>query len=156
MWIISIILQKMALVRDDKLEQIYKVSTSKLPPSCQADSYGTPTGLHAAADKIGSGEAEGMVFKGRLPIGHFSEFSKQEQASNLITTRIIRLRGLEPGHNQGPNCDSYARYIYMHGSNHEDRIGQPFSGGCIEMFNADILEIFDVINEGDLVWISEQ
>ena len=95
-----------------------------------------------------------MVFKGRVATGqHFSDFPETERLRNLITTRIIRLRGLEVGHNSGNGCDSYARYVYIHGTNHEDRIGEPFSGGCVELFNAEMVELFDAVAEGDLIWI---
>ena len=109
--------------------------------------------MHALADKIGDGEPLGMVFKGRVPVTHFSEFPEEAQEKNLITTRIIRIRGLEPGYNSGDGCDSYDRYVYIHGTNHEDRIGQPFSGGCIELSNLDVIALFDNIAEGDLLWI---
>lgn len=145
----------MALVENDTVAKVYDISTSKNPPSCKADSYGTPTGLHEIADKIGSGQPEGMVFKGRVPTGkHFSVYSGEEASRNLITSRILRLRGLEPGKNSGPGCDSYDRYIYIHGTNHEERIGQPFSGGCVEMCNADVIKLFKKVENGDLVWMA--
>ena len=50
-------------------------------------------------------------------------------------------------------CDSYARYIYIHGTNHEDRIGEPFSAGCVEMLNTEVVELFNAVAEGDLIWI---
>ena len=151
--IVSIERQELALIFDGVLQHVFSISTSRNPPSCKADSYGTPLGLHALADKIGAGEPLGMVFKGRLPTGHiFSEFPKDEQQRNLITTRIIRLRGLEPD-NSSAGCDSYARYIYIHGTNHEDRIGEPFSGGCVEMLNTEVVELFEAVAEGDLIWI---
>ena len=141
-------------MQDDEVQRIFRISTSKNPPSCRANSYGTPTGLHAAAEKIGDGAPLGMVFKGRVATGRpFAAYPPQEQRHNLITTRIIRLRGLQPGFNSGEDCDSFQRYIYIHGTNHEDRIGQPFSGGCIEMRNTEIIELFDTSSEGDLVWI---
>lgn len=144
----------MALIENSKLAKVYSISTSKNAPSCLADSYGTPTGLHEIADRIGANETEGMVFKGRVPTGkHFNEYTGAAAEGNLITSRIIRLRGLEPGVNSGPNRDSYERYIYIHGTNHEDRIGQPFSGGCVELLNRDVIELFDCIDEGDLIWI---
>jgi lipoprotein-anchoring transpeptidase ErfK/SrfK len=83
----------------------------------------------------------------------YHEVSADEAERNLITSRILRLRGLEPGKNSGTGCDSYDRYIYIHGSNHEERIGQPFSGGCVEMHNRDVIALFDLVDEGDLVWI---
>jgi hypothetical protein len=151
--IVSIERQELALIFDGVLQRVFSISTSKNTPSCKADSYGTPLGLHAMADKIGAGEPIGMVFKGRVPTGQiFSEFPEDEQQRNLITTRIIRLRGLEPD-NSGTGCDSYARYIYIHGSNHEDRIGEPFSGGCVEMLNTEVVELFEAVAEGDLIWI---
>lgn len=142
----------MALLENGAMAQAYKISTSKNPPSCQADSYGTPTGLHMIAGKIGAGQPVGMVFKGRIPTGkHYSEYTGEDAERNLITSRILRLRGLEPGHNAGPTCDSYDRYIYIHGTNHENRIGQPFSGGCVEMLNAEMIELFESVEFGDLV-----
>ena len=153
--IVSIERQELALICDGKLQRVFSISTSKNQPSCLANSFGTPLGLHAMADKIGEGEPLGMVFKGRVPTGQgFSEFPAEAQQQNLITTRIIRLRGLEP-HNSGANCDSYARYIYIHGTNHEDRIGEPFSGGCVEMLNTEVVELFDAVAEGDLIWICD-
>jgi hypothetical protein len=151
--IVSVKEQELALLHNDQLKYTFSISTSKKPPSCVENSFGTPLGLHALADKIGDGEPEGMVFKGRMPIAHFSEFSQEEQQRNLITTRIIRLRGLEPGYNSGKGCDSYDRYIYIHGTNHEDRIGKPFSGGCIEMYNREMLDLFNIVEKGDLLSI---
>lgn len=153
--IVSIADQTLTLLNEGQIERVFPISTSKNPPSCLADSYGTPTGLHALSDKIGDSEPLGMVFKGRVPVKHFSEFSEEEQAANLITSRIIRIRGLEPGKNSGEGCDSYARYVYIHGTNHEDRIGQPFSGGCVEMLNRDVVELFDLVAESNLLWITK-
>lgn len=153
--IASIRHQELALIDDNNLPRTFSISTSRNPPSCIENSFGTPLGLHALADKIGDGEPEGMVFKGRVAISHVSGFSAEDRQRNLITTRIIRLRGLEPGHNCGKGCDSYDRYVYIHGTNHEDRIGQPFSGGCIEMFNSEVIELFNSVDEGDILFIGD-
>ncbi len=118
-----------------------------------AGSFGTPTGLHAIADKIGGAQPSGMVFKNRVAVKHYSDYPSDEQKHNLITSRIIRLRGLEPGINSGNGVDSYERYIYIHGTNHEERIGQPFSKGCIEMLNVDVIHLFNIIDERDLICI---
>ena len=144
----------MAILEKGEISAVFSISTSKNPPSCLNDSYGTPTGLHAIADKIGAGAPEGTVFKDRVPTGQvYGQVSPEDAERNLITSRILRLRGMEIGKNSGKGCDSYYRYIYIHGSNHEDRIGQPFSSGCVEMFNADVIELFDRVDEGDLIWI---
>ena len=144
------------LYQKQSLVKAYPVSTSRRPPSNVKDSLGTPRGLHAIADRIGSGQPAGMVFKARVSTGrHYSEVPEPESESNLITTRILRLRGLEPGVNQGGDVDSYLRYIYIHGTNHEDRIGQPISAGCVLMRNLDVIELYDAVRTGDLVWICD-
>lgn len=144
----------MALLENGKVVREFAISTSKNPPSCVADSYGTPTGLHAIADKIGTGAPEGMVFKGRVPTGQlFGEASAEDAERSLITSRILRLRGLETGKNSGDGCDTYDRYVYIHGTNHEELIGQPASAGCVQMRNREMIELFDRVDEGDLVWI---
>jgi lipoprotein-anchoring transpeptidase ErfK/SrfK len=96
-----------------------------------------------------------MVFKSRVPTGrHFSEIPEDEaDRFNLITSRILWLRGLEPGVNQGDGVDTYKRYIYVHGTQREDRIGKPISAGCVLMRNADIVELYEEVRVGDLVWI---
>ncbi|MEO0509271.1 MAG: L,D-transpeptidase [Verrucomicrobiota bacterium] len=151
--VVSIADQRMALIEKGAIVKVYTVSTSIKPPSCIADSYGTPTGLHAIADKIGSDQPEGMVFKGRLPTKHFSEYEGEEAEKQLITSRIMRLRGLEPDLNSGPGCDSYDRYIYIHGTNQEDQIGQPASAGCVELTNTDVIELFERIDDEDMVYL---
>jgi len=141
---------------DCALRKSYTVSTSRRPPSNLKDSLGTPRGLHAIAERIGAGAPPGIVFRGRIATGrHFGELPPEEQANNLITTRILWLRGLEPGVNAGGDVDSHDRYIYIHGTNHEDRLGTPASGGCVQMRNTEIIELHDGVRPGDLVWIED-
>lgn len=132
----------------------YPVSTSRRPPSNLKGSLGTPRGLHEIAERVGGGQPAGMVFRSRVSTGrHFSEFSAPEVAGQLITSRILWLRGLEPGVNRGGEVDSYERYIYVHGTNHEERIGEPMSAGCVEMRNLDIVELYEQVRSGDHVLI---
>lgn len=138
------------------LVKSYVVSTSKRPPSNVKDSLGTPRGLHEIAERIGAGQPPGMVFKSRVPTGrHYSELSDASQNDNLITGRILWLRGLEAGVNRGGNVDTYERYVYIHGTNHEDRIGEPLSSGCVLMRNQEIVELYEQVRTGDLVFITD-
>ncbi|MDE3084322.1 MAG: L,D-transpeptidase [Verrucomicrobiota bacterium] len=147
--------QTLQFYRNGALVRSYAISTSRRPPSNVKGSLGTPHGLHVIAEKIGAGQPTGMVFKGRAPTGrHFSEFAEDEiDTENLITSRILWLRGLEPGLNSGGDVDSYARYIYLHGTNREDRIGQPQSAGCILLRNFDVIELYEDVRNGDQVLI---
>jgi hypothetical protein len=149
--------QTLQFYRGGALVRSYAVSTSRRPPSNIKGSLGTPRGLHAIAEKIGADQPPGMVFKSRIPTGrHFNEFHPEEiDTENLITTRILWLRGLEPGVNSGGEVDSHGRYIYLHGTNREDRIGQPQSAGCVLLRNLDIIELYEEVRVGDTVWIAE-
>lgn len=140
--------------RRGELVRAYPISTSKRSPSNVKGSLGTPRGLHEIAERIGAGQPPGMVFKSRAPTGrHFSELPDATAETNLITTRILWLRGLEPGVNRGGDVDTYDRYVYIHGTNHESRIGEPLSAGCVLMRNLDIIELYDELRAGDHVLI---
>lgn len=146
--------QTLQFYRNSSLVRSYLVSTSLKPPSNIKDSLGTPRGLHEIAERIGAGQPPGMVFKARVPTGrHFSEFSEAEQKTNLITSRILWLRGLEPGINLGGEVDTRERYIYIHGTHHEDRLGGPQSAGCVHMANLDLIDLFEEVRVGDQVMI---
>lgn len=113
---------------------------------------GTPTGLHFINEKIGDNVLSGIVFKGRVNTQrHFLEYTEQQE--NLITTRIFRLQGLENSKNCGIGCDSYQRYIYIHGTNHESHIGTPQSKGCILLTNNDVIQLYEKVPCKSLVWI---
>lgn len=140
--------------RKGGLVKSYVISTSRRPPSNVKNSLGTPRGLHEIAERIGGGQPPGMTFKSRVPTGrHHSEMADADGSENLVTSRILWLRGLEPGLNRGGEVDTYERYIYVHGTNREDRIGEPLSAGCVLMRNLDIVELYEEVRNGDLVWI---
>ncbi len=142
--------------RKGALVKSYAVSTSKRPPSNIKGSLGTPRGLHEIAERIGAGQPPGTVFKSRVATGHhFSEVPDSIADTNLITSRILWLRGLEPGVNRGGEVDTYDRYVYLHGTNQEHRIGESLSAGCVLMRNLDIVELYEDVRVGDLVWIED-
>lgn len=132
----------------------YVISTSLRPPSNIKGSLGTPRGLHVIAERIGAGQPIGTVFKSRVATGHhFSELP--ETQTNLITTRILWLKGLEEGVNLGGEVDTYDRYVYLHGTQREADLGKPISGGCVLMANLAIIELYDQVRTGDMVWIGD-
>lgn len=140
--------------QEEKLVKSYVISTSRRPPSNVRNSLGTPRGLHEIAERIGGGQPAGMVFESRVPTGrHYSELAGPNE--NRITSRILWLRGLEPGVNQGGDVDTYERYVYIHGTSREDRIGEPQSAGCVLMRNLDIIELYDEVRPGDQVLIAD-
>lgn len=141
-------------LRNDASVKSYVISTSKRPPSNVKNSLGTPRGLHEIAERIGAGQPPGAVFKARIPTGrHYSEIADADTHENLITSRILWLRGLEPGVNRGGEVDTFERYIYIHGTNREDRLGAPLSAGCVLMRNLDVIELYEEVRVGDQVLI---
>jgi hypothetical protein len=52
------------------------------------------------------------------------------------------------------NKISKDRYIYIHGTNREDLIGQPASAGCVCLRNADVIELYELIPLGTRVEIT--
>jgi hypothetical protein len=152
--VVSIARQTMQFFRQGECVKSYVISTSLRPPSNVKNSLGTPRGLHVIAERIGGGQPPGIVFKSRVPTGyHFNEVADAATHPNLITSRILWLRGLEPGVNQGGEVDTYERYVYIHGTNHEDRLGTPQSAGCVLMNNLEIIELYEEVRSGDWVWI---
>ncbi|MBM3877158.1 MAG: L,D-transpeptidase [Verrucomicrobia bacterium] len=134
------------------LAKRFRVSTSRFGIGQVADSNRTPLGLHRIAQKIGGGWPVGTVFKGRKPVG----FTWKGLPLAPITTRILWLEGLEPGFNRGGNVDSFARYIYIHGTGDEPSLGRPASHGCIHLAADDLMPLFDELPVGTLVWISRE
>jgi lipoprotein-anchoring transpeptidase ErfK/SrfK len=65
-------------------------------------------------------------------------------------SRILWLDGLEED-----NANTRERFIYIHGTKHEDKIGRPASHGCIRMRNADVIELFDLVDEETPVVIQQ-
>ena len=47
------------------------------------------------------------------------------------------------------------RFIYVHGTRHEDKIGIPDSHGCVRMRNTDVAELFALVDEGAQIIIEE-
>ena len=130
----------------------YPVSTALNGLGNRIESYKTPFGIHRIRQKIGGGELAGTVFEGREPVDRIAR-NMDIQDADEITSRILWLDGMEEGVNRGGVYDTYSRYIYIHGTSDEKRIGQPVSAGCIRMKNDDVIKLFDDVLVNDLVLI---
>ena len=143
---VSVPKQRLSVKRGRKTERIYPVSTSKYGLGSEPGSMKTPLGRFCIAAKIGDGQPIDMAYKSREPVRPTAEMLKGD---DLIMSRIMWLDGLEP-----QNANSYDRYIYIHGTNHEEAIGEPASHGCIRMRNADVAELFDLVEVDTRVTIA--
>ncbi len=149
--------QCLELWDDDQAIAQYPVSTSAYGAGELEGSEKTPRGQHEVVQKVGSGEPKGAVFLGRDATGEICtpELVRLEPKRDWILSRILWLRGLEQGRNQGGSVDTESRYIYIHGTPGEDQIGQPASHGCIRMRNDDVIELFDRVEVGTPIEILE-
>jgi len=155
---ISISQQQLSLFSEEgELLEQYPVSTSKYGTGNQNGSQQTPLGLHRIQNKLGGAMPVNEVYIGRLPHGNLDECIERgvELPDDVIMSRIMWLEGMEPGHNKGGYVDTHERYIYIHGTNHEELIGTPSSIGCIRMRNQDVVNLYRLVEIGSEVLIEE-
>jgi lipoprotein-anchoring transpeptidase ErfK/SrfK len=144
---VSIRDQRLTVERGDKTLRSYPISTSRFGVGTEEGSFKTPTGRFRIAEKIGHGTPPGTVFRSRIPLGPHDPLPPTE---DLVMSRILWLDGLEQH-----NANTRQRFIYIHGTKHEDQIGQPASHGCIRMRNDDVIDLFELVDEDTPVTIRE-
>jgi lipoprotein-anchoring transpeptidase ErfK/SrfK len=137
--------QSLTLFRGPELIFTAPVSTSRFGLGFENGSRKTPTGKFRVHQKIGGEMPEGTVFKGRKPVTAPVDWLAEP---DLITSRILWLDGLDEA-----NAETKDRYIYIHGTNQEQTIGQAASSGCIRMRNVDVIRLFELVEAGTLVEI---
>jgi L,D-transpeptidase YbiS len=142
---VSIRDQRLTLKDDETPIRTYPVSTSRFGVGTEQGSMKTPTGRFCVAKKIGGEMAGGTIFRSRVPVNPNEPLPSTE---DLIMSRILWLDGLDEH-----NANTRDRFIYIHGTKHEHKVGTPDSCGCVRMRNADVIELFDLVDEGTPVVI---
>ena len=133
--------------RGDECLAACTFSFGKKPLSCREGSNGTPWGLHEIAAKHGGEDPPGMVFIGRVATGerYVDRADAGPDQPTLVVTRILRLRGLEPGLNSGPGIDSFDRFIYIHGTNKPEHFPENISAGCLLLQDEPLIQLYPEI-----------
>ena len=147
--------QQMFFIKKGEIVDIYSISSSYYGTGNKVNSLKTPLGKHEIYKKLGENLPENAILKGRVWNGAIADIIKEPIDTDFdhVTSRILWLDGLEEGKNKGPGIDSRERYIYIHGTAEEGLIGKPASDGCIRMYNKDVIELFDLVDEKAQVWI---
>jgi L,D-transpeptidase YbiS len=145
---VDIAQQKLFVLQSGKELWQASVSTSLYGCGEEEGSFKTPRGRHHIEEKIGENFPKGMIFKSRQPTGEIWTPETDPIDDDLILTRILWLAG-----DDKQNSNSFSRYIYFHGTNHESKIGTPQSHGCIRLLNDDIVTLFDFAEVGTPVEI---
>jgi L,D-transpeptidase YbiS len=154
---VNIARQELTLLAGDQVLRRYRVSTAVAGAGEGEGSGCTPRGRHRVRIRVGAGCAENTVFVGRRPTGerYCPELAKRHPGRDWILTRILWLTGCETGRNRGGSVDTLRRYIYIHGCPDSEPMGVPLSHGCIRMRNRDLLELFELAQNGMTVDILE-
>jgi L,D-transpeptidase YbiS len=142
---VSIGNQRLTVKENEQPIRTYPVSTSRFGIGAQEGSLKTPTGRFCVVEKIGGDMPSGTVFVGRVPL---ETKEAPPPTEDLVMSRILWLDGLDEH-----NANTRDRFIYIHGTKHEDKIGSPASHGCVRMRNADVIELFELVDEGTPVVI---
>lgn len=147
---ISLQEQKLWLKNGDQILHEFSISTAKNGAGELMGSECTPQGLHEVAEKIGEDVPVNTVFVGRQMTGEIYtlELRDTNPERDWILTRILRLKGCEPGKNKGGQCDTYDRFIYIHGTPDDVEMGSPGSNGCIRMRNKDVILLYSQVLVG--------
>ena len=154
--LVNIEQQRLYQIKNQTLLNTYVVSSAENGIGNKQDSGKTPLGAHFIREKFGDNAPLGTQFKGRQSTGFIPPILSspgQTSDDDYITSRILWLSGLEAGYNQGGDVDSYKRYIYIHGTDEEGRLGTPASHGCIRMANQDIIDLYAEVSTDTLVYI---
>jgi len=149
--------QRLILMEGETVLMDTPVSTAGNGAGERNGSECTPRGWHVIHEKVGAGCDADTVFVGRQPTGEIYSpaLSAQHPGRDWILTRILWLDGLEEGLNKSGDVDTLQRYIYIHGSPDDVRMGEAGSHGCIRMRNDDIISLYDLVDVGTRVFIRE-
>ncbi|WP_277809022.1 L,D-transpeptidase [Moraxella nasibovis] len=153
-------IQQMSVYDGDVLLCHFPVSTAKNGTGQLINTGCTPLGRHKIAQKIGGEYPKNAVFVGRQFTGEIYDdtLGKANPDRDWILSRILWLEGCEMGVNQGENangvCDSFARYIYIHGTPDTEPMGVPRSHGCVRMRNDDVIALYDMVGVDTKVLIA--
>lgn len=124
--IVSVAEQKMVLFERGRPFAVVPVSTSKFGVGDVPGSKRTPLGRFEVAEIVGHGLPIGAKLKSRVPTGEVVPVNAPGRDN--IVTRVVRLRGMEPG-----NKNALDRCIYFHGTTNEASLKTPASYGCVRM-----------------------
>lgn len=143
---VDVTTQTLRVLENNTVIAEFPVSTSRYGLGFEEGSFRTPTGRFIIHEKIGDGAPAWAIFKARQNTG---KIAAPEGEEDHVLTRILTLDGLDP-----ENGNTVARFVYIHGTNQESRIGTPASHGCVRLRNADMIALHDLCAPGMTVEIS--
>lgn len=155
--VVDIASQQLYLFEDGMRVATWAISTGLRGTGEREGSFQTPLGAFEIVEKIGAGLPEYAVLNDRGASGGIASpvFTADDvAASDLITTRILVLEGLQPGWNEDGDVDTLARHVYIHGTPNLGMLGRPASLGCVQMAPGAMITLFHAVHPDTLVLIT--
>lgn len=134
----------------------WQISSGRNGAGNLKNSNQTPLGWHLIRAKIGANKPIFSVFRGRRSTGEICDLATADTRKDWILSRILWLSGMQRGTNRLGDCDSMQRYIYIHGTNEENLLGDPVSHGCLRMANTAVIELFSKVENGSPLLITNK
>lgn len=139
----------MALIQrsSGKVVKTYPISAGLKGQGNTLGSNKTPSGFLVVKSKHGDGAKKGEILKARQATGKIAKINQPNGEKDPVTTRALWLEGAS-------GQTALERYIYIHGTPEENKLGKVNnSDGCIRMSNTEVIDLFDTVPEGTLVYI---
>ncbi len=144
--------QKLYITNDGTPQKEFLVSTAANGFSNTKDSGKTPLGLCFITKEINADEKYEVIIGGKgvnKTVGPKEKSTYRKGHCAEVLTASLVLEGTEEC-----NKNVKGRYVYIHGTNREQYLGQKKSGGCIRVSNDAILELTNILGRGTYVYIT--
>lgn len=165
--------QKLEVYKTGKLFKTYTASTGKNGFGNQSNSGKTPIGLWTINKKAGAGLPDYTYMENLKGVkdknGKYITLPSCDSVTTEIKRYLIKLKNIViPGELSSDeevimNCEAHvltralvidgSRGVYIHGTNYENHLGTPLSGGCIRISNNDVKELFNIAPIGTKIYI---
>lgn len=166
--------QELSLYQKGKIIKNYEVSTAKNGFGNQYGSAKTPIGLLSVKQKVGAGLPDYTLIMNLKPVknknGEYVKLPMCDSMTNILRKTLLNIQQyVVPGDLTSEekyllDCEAHvltralvldaSRGVYIHGTNYENHLGEPMSGGCIRMSNDDVKELFNKIPVGTKIYIN--
>lgn len=166
-------LQKLLVYKQGQLLKTYKVSTGAAGFGNESGSGKTPIGLRTISRKAGADLPDYTLMVNLKGVkdtdGQYVILPVCDSLSAEIKRKLINIKNfILPGELSSKekaiiNCEAHVltralvvdanRGVYIHGTNRENSLGTPLSGGCIRMSNDNVKELFNMTPVGTKIYI---
>jgi hypothetical protein len=143
--------QKLYISDNGSTTTTFKVSTAAKGFGNEKGSEQTPTGLMQVTNSVRASDKFEVLIGQQETNDILGPYEKSKRAGHCaeVLTGLLNLKGVEEC-----NKNVSQRSIYIHGTNREQVLGKPASGGCIRVSNNDVITLVNKIKRGTYVYIT--